>query len=136
MSVFRNLLERVCRDLAKQIVKDGEGATKVVQIKVLGAATEADAFKAAETIAHSNLVKTAIYGEDPNWGRITAAAGRSGAEVDPDRIDLFFDKVALVIQGKWQGKTAEKQAAQIMRASEIPIILNLNLGSILTAFFL
>lgn len=76
MSVFRNLLERVCRDLAKQIVKDGEGATKVVQIKVLGAATEADAFKAAETIAHSNLVKTAIYGEDPNWGRITAAAGR------------------------------------------------------------
>ncbi len=92
LSVFRNLLERVCRDLAKQIVKDGEGATKVVQIKVLGAATEADAFKAAETIAHSNLVKTAIYGEDPNWGRITAAAGRSGAEVDPDRIDLFLTR--------------------------------------------
>jgi glutamate N-acetyltransferase/amino-acid N-acetyltransferase len=95
---------------------------------VKGAATKQDAFKAAEAIAHSNLVKTAVYGEDPNWGRITAAAGRSGAVVDPDRMDLFFDTVALVIQGKWQGKAAEKQAAEIMKASEISMTLDLNLG--------
>jgi glutamate N-acetyltransferase/amino-acid N-acetyltransferase len=127
--VFQSLLEKVCLDLATRIVRDGEGATKLVQITVKGAATKQDAFKAAEAIAHSNLVKTAVYGEDPNWGRITAAAGRSGAVVDPDRMDLFFDTVALVIQGKWQGKAAEKQAAEIMKASEISMTLDLNLGA-------
>jgi glutamate N-acetyltransferase / amino-acid N-acetyltransferase len=133
-AVFQKLLETVCMDLARQIVKDGEGATKVVQILVKGAATKQDAFKAAQAIAHSNLVKTAIYGEDPNWGRITAAAGRSGARVDQDRMDLFFDTVALVIQGKWQGKSAEKQAARIMKASDIHITLDLNLGDHFDSF--
>jgi glutamate N-acetyltransferase/amino-acid N-acetyltransferase len=127
-AVFQDLLESVCQNLAKQIVRDGEGATKVVQITVKGAATKQDAFKAAEAIAHSNLVKTAIYGKDPNWGRITAAAGRSGAHVDPDLMDLYFDTVPLVIQGKWQGKDAEKQAAEIMKAPDILITLDLNLG--------
>jgi glutamate N-acetyltransferase / amino-acid N-acetyltransferase len=103
-AVFQDLLEKVCLDLARQIVRDGEGATKVVQITVKGAATKQDAFKAAEAIAHSNLVKTAIYGEDPNWGRITAAAGRSGACVDPDRMDLFFDTVALVTRANGREK--------------------------------
>jgi glutamate N-acetyltransferase/amino-acid N-acetyltransferase len=134
LAVFRDLLEKVCRNLAKQIVRDGEGATKVAQITVRGAATEADAFRAAETIAHSNLVKTAIYGEDPNWGRITAAAGRSGAQVNPDLMDLYFDTVALVVQGKWQGTEAEKKAAQVMKASDISIILDLNLGAHTDAF--
>lgn len=134
LAVFRGLLETVCRDLAKQIVRDGEGATKLVQITVKGAATEADAFKAAEAIAHSNLVKTAIYGEDPNWGRITAAAGRSGAQVNPDLMDLYFDTVALVVQGKWQGAEAEKKATEVMKASEISITLDLNLGDHTDAF--
>jgi glutamate N-acetyltransferase/amino-acid N-acetyltransferase len=134
LAVFRDLLEKVCRNLAKQIVRDGEGATKVAKITVRGAATEADAFRAAETIAHSNLVKTAIYGEDPNWGRITAAAGRSGAQVNPDLMDLYFDTVALVVQGKWQGAEAEKKAAQVMKASDISIILDLNLGAHTDAF--
>jgi len=134
LAVFRGLLEKVCRDLAKQIVRDGEGATKLVQIKVKGAATETDAFKAAEAIAHSNLVKTAIYGEDPNWGRITAAAGRSGAQVNPDLMDLYFDTVALVVQGKWQGIEAEKKAAEVMKASDISITLDLNLGDHTDAF--
>ena len=128
LTVFQNLLERVCFDLGKMVVKDGEGATKVVQITVRGAGTQEDAFKAAEAIAHSNLVKTAIYGEDPNWGRITAAAGRSGAFVDPDKMDLYFEEIALVIRGCWQGETAEKQAAQIMKAPEINMVLDLNLG--------
>jgi glutamate N-acetyltransferase/amino-acid N-acetyltransferase len=134
LTLFRGLLEKVCRDLAKQIVRDGEGATKLVQITVKGAATETDAFKAAEAIAHSNLVKTAIYGEDPNWGRITAAAGRSGAQINPDLMDLYFDTVALVVQGKWQGMEAEKKAAEVMKASDIPIILDLNLGDHTDAF--
>jgi len=127
-AVFQGLLEQVCLELATQIVRDGEGATKLVRITVKGAATKQDAFKAAEAIAHSNLVKTAIYGEDPNWGRITAAAGRSGAAVDPDRMDLHFGTVSLVIQGKWQGTTVEKQAAEVMKAADIPITLDLNMG--------
>lgn len=133
-AVFQDLLEQVCRDLAVQIVRDGEGATKLVQITVKGASTPQDAFRAAEAIAHSNLVKTAIYGEDPNWGRITAAAGRSGADVDPDRMDLYFDTVALVLQGKWQGKEAETRAARIMKAPEITIILDLNIGNCSDSF--
>jgi glutamate N-acetyltransferase/amino-acid N-acetyltransferase len=127
-AVFQDLLEKVCLDLATQIVRDGEGATKLAKITVKGAATRQDAFKAAEAIAHSSLVKTAIYGEDPNWGRITAAAGRSGAQVDPDLMDLYFDTVALVVQGKWQGTEAEKKAAEVMKASDISITLDLNLG--------
>jgi glutamate N-acetyltransferase/amino-acid N-acetyltransferase len=128
LKLFQNLLEKVCFQLGKMIVKDGEGATKVIQITVRGGKTQADAFKAAEAIAHSNLVKTAIYGEDPNWGRITAAAGRSGALVDPDKMDLYFEKIPLVLKGCWLGQAAEKRAAQIMRSPEINIVLDLNLG--------
>jgi glutamate N-acetyltransferase/amino-acid N-acetyltransferase len=128
LRVFQNLLEKVCFQLGKMIVKDGEGATKVIQITVRGGKTQEDAFKAAEAIAHSNLVKTAIYGEDPNWGRITAAAGRSGALVDPDKMDLYFEKIPLVLKGCWLGQAAEKKAAQIMKAPEINIVLDLNLG--------
>ena len=131
---FQTLLENVCRDLARQIVKDGEGATKVVQITVKGAATKQDAFWAAEAIAHSNLVKTAIYGQDPNWGRITAAAGRSGARVNQNLMDLYFDTVPLVIQGRWLGKEAEVQAAKVMKAKDITIILDLNLGKYSDSF--
>jgi len=128
LKVFQSIFERVCFDLGKMIVKDGEGATKVIQITVRGAKTREDAFKASEAIAHSNLVKTAIYGEDPNWGRITAAAGRSGAFVDQDKMDLYFGAVPLVIRGCWLGPEAEKKAAQVMKASEINIFLDLNLG--------
>ncbi|MCK5835930.1 MAG: bifunctional glutamate N-acetyltransferase/amino-acid acetyltransferase ArgJ [Desulfobacula sp.] len=128
LKVFQELLDKVCFQLAKMIVKGGEGATKVIQILVKGASSQGDAFKAAEAIAHSNLVKTAIYGEDPNWGRITAAAGRSGAFVDQDKMDLFFEKIPLVIQGRWLGLDAEKEAAKIMKADEIQITLDLNLG--------
>ncbi len=134
LAVFQDLLETVCLDLARQIVKDGEGATKVVQITVKGAAAKQDAFRAAEAIAHSNLVKTAIYGQDPNWGRITAAAGRSGARVDQDLMDLYFDTVPLVIQGRWLGKEAEVQAAQVMKAKDIYITLDLHLGEYADSF--
>ncbi len=128
LEAFQELLDKVCCSLGKMIVQDGEGATKIVQITVKGALTQADAFRAAEAIAHSNLVKTAIYGQDPNWGRITAAAGRSGACVDPDKMDLFFEDQPLVISGRWLGLEAEKKAARIMQADEIHIVLDLNLG--------
>lgn len=128
IELFQDLLDKTCLELARMVVRDGEGATKLAQIVVQGAMTAEDAFKAAEAIAHSNLVKTAIYGQDPNWGRITAAAGRSGAMVDADLMDLYFEEVALVIKGKWQGKEAEIKAAEIMKKEEIKIILDLNLG--------
>jgi len=128
MMIFQSLLDQVCYDLGKMIVKDGEGATKTASITVKGALTQEDAFKAAEAIAHSNLVKTAIYGEDPNWGRITAAAGRSGAAVDQDKMDLYFEDIALVLKGKWLGPEAEKKAAVLMKKEEIKLVLNLNSG--------
>lgn len=126
--IFQEILDQVCFELATMVVKDGEGATKLVKITVKGARTKQDAFKACETIAHSNLVKTAIYGEDPNWGRITAAAGRSGADVVPEKMDLFFDNQPLVLKGEWLGIEAEKQTGLIMKKNEINITLDLNLG--------
>ena len=133
--VFQNALDEVCFQLAKMVVKDGEGATKFIQIIVKGAKTKKDAFKASEAIAHSNLVKTAIYGEDPNWGRITAAAGRSGAMVIPEKMDLFFDEQPLVLMGSWVGAKAEKKTAKIMKNNEITITLDLNLGQETDYFF-
>lgn len=127
-TVFGDILDQVCFDLAKLVVKDGEGATKVIQIQVKGAKTQEDAFKVCETIAHSNLVKTAIYGEDPNWGRIMAAAGRSGAQVVTENMDLYFGDQALVLKGRWLGYDIEKNVAKIMKNNEIFITLDLNLG--------
>jgi glutamate N-acetyltransferase/amino-acid N-acetyltransferase len=132
--IFQNLLDKVCLDLAKMVVRDGEGATKLVQICVKGAKTKDDAFKAAEAIAHSNLVKTAIYGEDPNWGRITAAAGRSGAHVVQEKMDLYFDDLPLVLKGSWLGIEAEKKTALKMKEEQINITLDLNLGDYSDSF--
>ena len=128
IGVFQGVLDEVCYELAKRVVKDGEGATKFVSITVKGAQNQQDAFKAADAIAHSPLVKTALYGQDPNWGRITAAAGRSGATVDPDKMDLYFEDVLLVQNGQWLGQSAEKEAAEIMKRPEINMVLDLNLG--------
>ena len=125
---FQDVLDQVCFELASMIVKDGEGATKLIKIIVKGALSKRDAFKASEAIANSNLVKTAIYGEDPNWGRITAAAGRSGAYVDPGKMDLFFGDQSLVLNGQFLGSEAEKKAAILMKKDHINITLDLNLG--------
>ncbi len=128
-NIFQKTLDKICLKLAKMVVKDGEGATKLIQINVKGAKTKTDAFKACETIAHSNLVKTAVYGEDPNWGRITAAAGRSGAQVEPEKMDLYFGEVQLVKKGVWLGADVEKKAAVVMKDSEITFTLDLNIGN-------
>jgi glutamate N-acetyltransferase/amino-acid N-acetyltransferase len=97
---FQHALTWVCQEMAKAIASDGEGATKLVEIRVKGAASDDDARRAAKTIANSPLVKTALYGQDPNWGRILAAAGRSGAEVDQSKIDLSLQDEALVRNGE------------------------------------
>lgn len=131
---FQEILDKVLLDLSRMIVKDGEGATKLAEIIVRGAATPYDAYRAAEAISQSNLVKTALYGEDPNWGRIVAAAGRSGAAMDPEKLDLKFDDVVLVKKGVWLGEEAEKKAAEIMKNHELRIILDLNMGKC-TDFF-
>ena len=92
---FAALLHDVLLSLAKQIVKDGEGATKFVEVRVIGARTDSDAKLAALAIANSSLVKTAFFGQDANWGRIFAAVGYSGAEVDQSRLSLSFDDVCM-----------------------------------------
>jgi glutamate N-acetyltransferase/amino-acid N-acetyltransferase len=87
---FSAALEECCRSLAEQIAKDGEGATKLLQVTVTGAKKEDDAEKVARTVVESPLVKTAVYGEDPNWGRVVAAAGRAGVKFDPNAISLWI----------------------------------------------
>lgn len=88
--IFRKALTEVCRALARELARDGEGATKLIEVRVEGARNDQEARWVAQTIANSNLVKTAIFGRDPNWGRIMAAAGRSGAYFEPERASLYL----------------------------------------------
>lgn len=126
--IFLNVLDEVLLDLAKQIVRDGEGVTKLVEVNVHGTASGADARKIADTIAHSPLVKTAFFGEDANWGRIVCAVGRAGAAVDPDKIDVYFDKVQMVKDGVGCGKTVEVKATEVLRQPEFTVTVDLNMG--------
>lgn len=96
---FEVALTEVTCNLSKMIARDGEGATKLIEVRVKGAATESDAEKVARTIANSNLVKTAIYGKSPNWGRIMAAIGRAGVEINEQKINIYFNKFRLVNKG-------------------------------------
>jgi glutamate N-acetyltransferase/amino-acid N-acetyltransferase len=124
---FEAGLRRVCRELALAIVRDGEGVTKVVEVRVEGAADEADARRAARSVAESLLVKTAIFGGLPNWGRMLAAAGYSGAALDPERISLKFDDVPVVENGgplEAGGEGIEK----ILKKSEYTVTLGLGAG--------
>jgi glutamate N-acetyltransferase/amino-acid N-acetyltransferase len=125
---FKKALSSVCEYLAKEIAKDGEGATKLVEIIAEGATTKDDAYKIICAIAKSPLVKTAIFGEDANWGRILTAAGYSGAFFDPELIDIYIGELKVCSKG-----TAlpfdEIKAKQILKEKEIKIIINLNIGS-------
>jgi glutamate N-acetyltransferase/amino-acid N-acetyltransferase len=126
---FQLCLDEVLVELAKMVVKDGEGATKLVEVVVTGASSDADAKKIAHTIANSNLFKTALFGEDANWGRILAAAGRSGAALDPDKVDIFFNDIQMVKDGLWCGPDAEKNATRVLKTPEFKIVIDLKLGS-------
>jgi len=126
---FAQQLDAVLLELAKMIVRDGEGATKLVEIRVRGAASASDARKAACSVATSNLVKTAFFGEDANWGRIIAAVGYSEAQVDAEKIDIFFGDVAVVRQGISTGKTLEDEATKVLKQSEFVVTIDLHLGT-------
>jgi glutamate N-acetyltransferase / amino-acid N-acetyltransferase len=125
---FQDGLESVLKDLALQIVSDGEGATKMITIRVCGAKENKDAEKIARTIATSSLVKTAFFGEDANWGRILAAMGRSGVRFSPERVDLAFGNVLMVKNGLSLGKEAEAAATLILKEKNFAVCVDLKDG--------
>jgi len=125
---FREALRDVMLDLAHQVVKDGEGATKFVEIRVTGAQTEQDANTHAMAIANSPLVKTAIAGEDPNWGRIVMAIGKSGAFADRDKLSIWFGDVLVAKDGWVNPDYREEDAAALMKLPEIVVRVDLGLG--------
>ncbi len=125
---FRQTLEDLFIRLARMIVKDGEGVTKLVDIVVKGARNDEDARRIADTVSHSNLVKTAFYGEDANWGRIIAAAGRAGVALDPDTIDIFFNDVQMVKNGIGCGKKIEAKATAVLQKPEFTVTVDLHQG--------
>lgn len=127
--MFQAALDEVLLHLAKELVRDGEGVTKLVEIIVQGAKSDEDAFQVVDTIAHSPLVKTALFGEDANWGRILAAVGRAGIPIATDAIDLFFDDVMMVKDGRGCGQAAETRVSEVLRKPEYSICVNLNIGS-------
>jgi len=126
--VFLSVLDETMIALAKWMVKDAEGATKLVEITVTGAKTKTDAHKIADTVANSPLVKTALFGEDANWGRILAAVGRAGVSIAPERMDIFFGAVQIVKGGVGCGKEAEAAATQVLKQDELTVTVDLNLG--------
>jgi len=125
---FDNALSEIMLDLAKMIVRDGEGATKLVRIQINGAASDDDALVAARSVATSQLVKTAFFGEDANWGRIIAAVGYSGADVDPDQVSIMFDDVTMVSKGLGLGSEQETLASEILKKPEFTVMIDLALG--------
>jgi glutamate N-acetyltransferase/amino-acid N-acetyltransferase len=126
---FATALTQVCTSLAWQIVADGEGVTHVVELHVEGAATDADALKVAKAIAHSPLVKTAWAGGDPNWGRLIAAIGYSGAEIDPERIDIHFGELAICRNGGRAAEFNEAAAHAYIAQPEFSIAIQLHQGA-------
>jgi len=125
---FQTCLDTITQSLAKQVVRDGEGATKFAEIVVKNAKTPAEAKLAAMTVAKSSLVKTALSGEDANWGRIMAALGYSGVEMEETKTDIFIGKAKLVEKGLSQGKAAERDATLALKQREVQITIDLHKG--------
>ena len=128
MDVFQSVLDEVMIGLAKWLIKDSEGATKLVEIVVTGARSKPDAHKIADTVANSPLFKTALFGEDANWGRILGAVGRAGIPVEPEKIDVFFGSVQMVQNGIGCGKETEAEATKVLKQDEFRVTIDLNLG--------
>ncbi|MDM7911610.1 MAG: bifunctional ornithine acetyltransferase/N-acetylglutamate synthase, partial [Methanotrichaceae archaeon] len=132
VQAIKEALRYVCIELARMMARDGEGASKYFETVVFGARNEEDARLAAKAVARSSLVKTAVYGADPNWGRIIAAVGYSGAEVDPERITLSLEgsglKVSLVERGRIADGVLDR-AQKIMKGDTITILIDLGMGS-------
>ncbi|MBV1767265.1 MAG: bifunctional ornithine acetyltransferase/N-acetylglutamate synthase, partial [Methanobacterium sp.] len=133
---FQEALNFLCIKLARLLARDGEGATKLIEVAIKGAYNKEDARKAARSVVKSPLVKTAVFGSDPNWGRIVAAVGYSGAQMDPDKISVILssdnEEVNIVNQGKVKAfeNTEELHIAEkIMQKEEIKIMVDLGLGN-------
>ncbi len=135
--LFRDAVTDVCTQLAQAIVRDGEGATKFVTIRVRGAASDEDAERAARAVANSPLCKTAFFGGDPNWGRVLGAVGYSGATIEPDKVSLWFaggedgrrGPLLQVVEGGTPTEYSEEEAARIFAQPEIDILIDLGLGN-------
>ena len=126
---FKAGLHSVMRDLAHQVVRDGEGASKFVEIEVIGAQNERDAKTHAFAIANSPLVKTALAGSDPNWGRIVMAIGKSGALADRDRIKIWFGDILVATDGFVAPSYTENDGASYMQQAELKIRVDIGLGA-------
>jgi glutamate N-acetyltransferase/amino-acid N-acetyltransferase len=122
-------LTQVCASLARQVVADGEGITHVVELRIEGAASDGDALKVAKAIAHSPLVKTAWAGGDPNWGRLAAAIGYSGAQIDPDRFDIRFGELAICRDGGRAPEFDEAAAHDYIAQREFSVTIELHQGA-------
>jgi glutamate N-acetyltransferase/amino-acid N-acetyltransferase len=133
-SAFREALEHVLVKLSKMIVLDGEGATKFIEINVQGAADERTAVQAARAVANSALVKTALHGEDANWGRILAALGYSGVEFDPAAVEIHFGDLP-VLRKNYQIDFSEERAKEILSRRDITITIGLHQGSAAASFW-
>ncbi|SEC46710.1 bifunctional glutamate N-acetyltransferase/amino-acid acetyltransferase ArgJ [Rhodobacter sp. 24-YEA-8] len=128
LKAFEAALAQVMQDLALQVVRDGEGATKLIEVRVSGAATDADAAKVAFAIANSPLVKTAVAGEDPNWGRIVMAVGKSGAQAERDRLTIRFGDILVAEKGWKSPGYSEDAGASYMKGQELVIDVGLGMG--------
>lgn len=126
--LFAAALGEVCRRLAELVVRDGEGATKLVEIAVTGARSDADALRVADAVANSKLVKTAWFGRDLNWGRIAAAIGYAGARVDPERVSIGLNGKAVVVGGRGVAPARMARAAKEMERPVLRFAIDLGLG--------
>jgi glutamate N-acetyltransferase/amino-acid N-acetyltransferase len=139
LNEIQKVLDDILSRLARLCVKDAEGATKLMEVRVTGAASDRAARTIADTVANSNLVKTALFGEDANWGRIIAAAGRAGVPLEPRLVDIYFDSVQLVRDGVGMGKRVEDEVSKVLTKPELTMTLDLKLGngfsSVLTCDF-
>lgn len=131
--VFRCALNEACLELAKMIVRDGEGATKFITVSVIGAKTASDAKRVARAVANSPLVKTAFYGEDPNWGRIIAAVGYSGVPVKEEKIEIYINGICLFEKGL--PTMREEELKDSLKQRELELQINLNLGKSKTTIY-
>ncbi|VAX28484.1 Glutamate N-acetyltransferase @ N-acetylglutamate synthase [hydrothermal vent metagenome] len=132
--LFTEALQAISVDMAKAIAKDGEGASKLITIKVINGKSKSDVDAIAQTIANSPLVKTAVYGSDANWGRIISAAGRSGVDFDPAKVEIKFDDMT-ILSPNYCHKYDEEEATTILSKEEITISVNLNDGGVSTTWW-
>jgi glutamate N-acetyltransferase/amino-acid N-acetyltransferase len=129
LAPFKAALFEVLRDLAHQVVKDGEGARKFVEVNVKGATSRRAAHRIALSVANSPLVKTAIAGEDANWGRIVMAVGKAGEPADRDRLAIWFGDVRVAVKGERDPAYSEEAASAYMRNDSIVVTVDIGLGT-------